>query len=141
MRPVRARHAVRPPQAAEIPTLHGAGEAFAGARPSHVNELANDEMIRRDLGADRKQRVFFDTEFGQLHFGLDLGEREVATLRFRYVLDLGAAYAKLERGIAIAILGPMRHDLTAIELQHRDRPMFAPAGVDTGHVRLLCDDT
>src|ERR1700724_3539909 len=133
MRPVRDRHAVRRPQAAEIPTLHGAGETFAGARPGHVNELANDEMIRRDLGADRKQRVFFDMEFGQLHFGLDLGEREVATLRFRYVLDLGAAYAKLERGIAIAILGPMRHDLTAIELTHRDRKFFPPPGTNRVH--------
>ena len=98
-------------------------------------------MIRRDLGADRKQRVFFDTEFGQLHFGLDLGDREVATLRLRYILDLGAAYAELDRGIAIAILGPMRHDLTAIELQHRDRHMFPGAGEDTGHAELLCDDT
>jgi hypothetical protein len=35
----------------------------------------------------------------------------------------------------------MRHDLTAIELQHRDRHMFAPASEDPGHAELLCDDT
>jgi len=97
--------------------------------------------LEKAFGADRKQRVIFDTEFGELHFGLDLCDREVATLRLRYILDLGAAYAELECGIAIAILGPMRHDLTAIELQHRDRHMFAPAGEDTGHAELLRDDT
>jgi hypothetical protein len=35
----------------------------------------------------------------------------------------------------------MRHDLTAIELQHRDRHMLAPASEDPGHAELLCDDT
>src|ERR1019366_2453217 len=57
MRPVRERDAVRRPQAAEIPTLHGTRKALAGARPGYVDELADDEMIRRDFGAHRKQRV------------------------------------------------------------------------------------
>jgi len=51
------------------------------------------------------------------------------------------ADTKLDSGIAIPILGPMGHDLTATKLQHRDRHMFPSAGEDAGHAELLRDDT
>ena len=141
MRTMRDRNAVGRPQAAEIPALHGAGEALAGARPGHVDELTDDEMIRRDLGADRQQRVFLDAKFGELQLRLDLRDRKPAALGLRHILDLGAADPELDGGIAVAILGPVRDDLTAVELQHGDRHMFASVGEDAGHAELLRDDT
>ena len=55
-RAVRDRHAVRGAQAREIPALHAAGKALADRGAGHVDELADDEMVGRDLGADRDQR-------------------------------------------------------------------------------------
>jgi hypothetical protein len=65
----------------------------------------------------------------------------MAPLRLRYIFDLGAACAKLDRSVAIAILGPMRHDLAAIELQHRNRHMLASGSEDAGHADFLRNDT
>src|SRR5690242_5581846 len=56
-RSVRHRHAVGRAHAAEVPALHRAGEALADRGAGHVDELADDEVVRRDLGADRDQRV------------------------------------------------------------------------------------
>ena len=42
--------------------------------PVDVDELADDEMIGGDLGADRDQRVLGDAEFGELALRLDLGD-------------------------------------------------------------------
>src|SRR6185437_5759462 len=56
-RAVRDRHAVGGPQTAEIPALHAAGEALTDRGAGDVDELADDEMVRLDLGADRDQRV------------------------------------------------------------------------------------
>src|SRR5262245_54435080 len=76
-RAVRDRHAVRGPQPAEVPALHAAGEALADRGPGHVHELADDEMIGRDLGTDRDQVAFLDAELGELALGLDLGDSKV----------------------------------------------------------------
>ena len=62
-RAMRDRHAMRGAQAAEIPALHAAGIALADRGPGHIDELADDEMIRGDLGADRDQRRLIDAEF------------------------------------------------------------------------------
>ena len=109
-------------------------------RAGHVDELADDEMIGGDLGADRQQRVFLDAEFGELQLRLDLRDGEAAALGLGDVLDLGAADAELHGGIAVLLLGPVRDDLTAVELQNRDRHMLAASREDAGHADLLCDD-
>src|SRR5438477_6844158 len=57
-RTMRHRDAVGGAQAAEIPALHAAGKALADRRAGDVDELADDEMIGLDFGADRDQRVF-----------------------------------------------------------------------------------
>jgi len=57
-RTMRDRDAVGGAQAAEIPALHAAGKALADRRAGDVDELADDEMIGLDFGADRDQRVF-----------------------------------------------------------------------------------
>ena len=75
------RNAVRGAQAAEVPALHGALEALALAGAGHVDELARDEMVGGDLGADLDQVVGADAELGQLALGLDLGDGEVAAAR------------------------------------------------------------
>src|SRR5690348_13274211 len=52
VRTVRYRHAVSGAQAAEVPPLHGAGEALALRHAGDVDQLAGDEMLRADAGAD-----------------------------------------------------------------------------------------
>src|SRR5580700_3060269 len=79
-RAMRDRYAMARPQAGEIPALHAAGKALAGRSTGNVDILADDEMIRRDLGADRDQPVVVDPELGELALGLDLGDREVAAV-------------------------------------------------------------
>src|SRR5580704_5041090 len=76
-RAVRDRHAVGGAQTAEIPALHAAGKPLTDRGAGDVDELADDEMIGLDLGANRDQRVFRHAEFGELALGLDLGDREL----------------------------------------------------------------
>src|SRR4029077_5291073 len=79
-RTVRDRHAVGGAQTAEIPALHAAGKALTDRGAGDVDELADDEMVGLDLGANRDQRVFADAEFRELALRLDLGDRELAAL-------------------------------------------------------------
>src|SRR5262249_60108803 len=71
-RAVRDRRAVRGAQAAEIPALHAARKALADRCPGDVDELADDEMIGRDLRADRNQIRRRDAKLRQLAHRLDL---------------------------------------------------------------------
>src|ERR1051325_9971182 len=75
-RAMRDRHAMRRAQAAEVPALHRAGESLADRGAGDVDELADHEMVRRDLGADRDQPVAAHAELGELALGLDLGDGE-----------------------------------------------------------------
>src|ERR1041385_5229752 len=68
---MRDRHAVRGTQTAEVPALHAAGETLADGGAGDVDELADQEMVGRDLGADRDQRIGADAEFGDRALGLD----------------------------------------------------------------------
>src|SRR6202043_1413059 len=79
-RAMRDRYAVARPQAGEIPALHAAGKALAGRSAGDVDILTDDEMIRRDLGADRDQPVVVDAELGELALGLDLSDGEMAAV-------------------------------------------------------------
>src|SRR6476661_254903 len=78
VRPVRNRDAVGGAEAAEIPALHGAGEALALGHAGNVHQLARNEMVRADTRADIEQRVFRDAELGDTNLGLDLGLTERA---------------------------------------------------------------
>src|SRR5277367_931659 len=79
-RAMRDRHTVGGAQTAEIPALHAAGKTLADRSAGDVDELADDEMVGLDFGADRDQRVLGDTEFRELALGLDLGDGELAAL-------------------------------------------------------------
>ena len=98
-------------------------------------------MVRRDLGADGQQPVVGDAELGELHLRLDLGDREATALGLRDVLHLGLADAELDSGVAVRLLGPMRHHLAALDLQHSDRHVLAGVPEDPGHADLLRDNT
>ena len=127
-------------QAAEVPALHRAGEALAERRAGDVDELADDEMVGGDLGADRQQIAFLDAEFRELQLRLDLRDGEAAALGLGDVLDLRAADAELNGGVAVLLHRAMRDDLNAVEFQNRDRNMFAAVREDAGHADFLCDD-
>src|ERR1700722_3785233 len=138
-RAMRDGNAVARAQAAEIPALHAAGPALAGRGAGYIDILANDEMIRRDLGADRNKRVGIDAEFGELALGLDLGHGEVAAVGFGRALYLADAGAKLQGDIAVLLFGAMADDLAIGEAEHRDRHMLASLGEEAGHSDFLCE--
>src|SRR6202012_5388787 len=104
-RAVRDRHTVSGAQAAEIPALHTAGPALAGRDAGDVDKLADDEMIRRDLGADRNERGVVDAELGETALRLDLGDRKVAAVGPGGVLHLAGAGAELQRDVAVLVFG------------------------------------
>src|SRR5215211_3784439 len=139
VRAVRDRYAVRGAQAAEVPALHRAGKALADGGAGHVDILADDEMIRRDLGADRNHRVLADAELSDLALGLDFGDGEMAAFGLGHVLDLAAAGAELQRDVTVLVLGAMSDDLALAQSQHRDRHVLAGVSEDPRHPQLLCD--
>ena len=96
-------------------------------------------MIRRDLSADRNERVVADAEFRDLALRLDLGDGETAALGLARVLHLAGAGTELERDVAVFFLVAMRDDLALRKTQHRDRHMVAGIGKDAGHADLLSD--
>ena len=101
--------------AAEILALHDALEALADRRAGHVDELADDEMIGGDLGADVDQVVRADAELGDLALRLDRGLGEMAAQRLRRVLDLAQADAELDGGVAVLLVRALRDDLAIVD--------------------------
>src|SRR5215510_4137151 len=140
MRAVRDRHAVGGAQAAEIPALHRAGKALADGGAGDVDELPDNEMVGGDLSADRDQLFLLNAELGELALGLDLRGREIAAVGFVHVVALARARAKLNRHVAVLVLGAMRNHLAVGEAEHRHRHMLAAVGKDARHPDLLCDD-
>src|SRR5579862_4564195 len=136
-RAVRDRDAVGRPQAGKIPALHATGKALAGRSTGNIHELTDDEMIRRDLGADRNQPVVIDAELGELALGLDLGDGEMAAVGAVGALHLAQAGAELERDVAVLVLGAVTDNLAIAETQHRDRHVLAGLGEETRHSDLL----
>src|SRR5437660_5935203 len=100
---MRDRHTVGGAQATEIPALHAAGKALADRGAGDVDELADDEMVGLDFGADRDQRVLRHAEFGDLALGLDLGNGKLAALCLPPVDGLAGAGTELQRYVAVAL--------------------------------------
>src|SRR5690242_16324039 len=100
-RTVRDGHAVGGAQTAEIPALHAAGKALADRGAGDVDELADDEMVSLDLGADRDQPVLRHAEFRDLALRLDLRNGELAALGLRHVDGLAGTRAELQRDVTI----------------------------------------
>jgi len=115
-------------QAAEIPALHAACKALADRGAGDVDILADEEVVRRDLGADRDHRIIADAELGDRALRLDLGDGETAALGLADVLHLAGAGAELQRDVAVLFLAAMRHDLALRKTQHSDRHVLAGIG-------------
>ena len=134
---MRDRNTVGGAQTAEIPALHAAGKALTDRGAGDVDELAGHEMIGLDFSANRDQRVFRHAKFRDLALRLDLGDGELAALRLRQINALARARTELQRDIAVPLLGAMRDNLTAVQLQNRDGNVFPAIGEDSGHAELL----
>jgi hypothetical protein len=65
VRAVRNGDAVRGAQTAEVPALHGAGEALADGDAGDVDLLAGNKMVGAEFGADRQEVVFGNAEFAR----------------------------------------------------------------------------
>src|SRR6185312_1900298 len=138
-RAVRDRNAVRSAQAAEIPALHAARKTLADRGTGNVNELADDKVIREQLGAHRDHAIGRNAEFDKLHLRLDLRRGEVAAHRLRDVLYLASARAELQRDVAVLFRRAVREHLAAFDLEHSHRHVLARVRKDAGHADLLCD--
>ena len=139
VRTVRDRDAVGRPQAAEVPALHGAGEALADGLGLDVDLLAGDEMVSRELGAHIHHGVRIDAELGDIGLGFHFKLGERFALSLVGVLGLFGASTQLQGDVAVPLLSPLTHDLTAIQLQDRDWDMRAVFSEDTRHTQFLGD--
>ncbi len=106
---------------------------------SDIDQLARDEMIGRDFGADIEERVLGDTEFDQARLGLNFRLGEVAALRLGDILDLRDARTELNRDITVAINFLASHDLIALKGQNRNRNVPSVLLEQTGHPDFLSD--
>src|SRR5215204_1908661 len=138
-RTVRYRDAVGGAQTAKVPALHAAGKTLTDRGAGDVDELADDEMVRLDFGADRDQRVLRHAEFRDLALGLDLGDGELAALRLRHVNGLAGAGAELQRNVTVLLGRAVTQHLAITQLQHGHRDMFTGLRKDPRHPDLLCD--
>jgi hypothetical protein len=44
-------------------------------------------------------------------------------------------------GIAVLLVGALRHELAIVDFEHGDAHLLARLGEDAGHAVLLCDHT
>src|SRR5438093_1332141 len=98
-RTMRNRHTVGGAQTTEIPALHAAGKTLTDRGAGDVDELADHEMVRLNLGANRDQRVLGHAELGDLPLGLDLGHRKLAALCLRQIDGLPGSRTELQRDV------------------------------------------
>jgi hypothetical protein len=136
---MRDRDAVGGAKAAEVPALDTAGKPLTDRSAGDIDELTDHEMVGLNFGADRDQRVFRHAEFGDLAFGLNLGNRELATLCFRQIHGLAGAGAELQRDVTVLFGRAMAQHLAIAQLEHGHGDMFAGLRKDPRHPDLLCD--
>src|SRR3546814_11887390 len=88
MRTVADRNTVGRAHTAETPALHRTGKALTLGHALDVDDLAGDEMVGRQFGADVARRVVGDAEFDELRLGLDFGLAISSALRLGELLRL-----------------------------------------------------
>src|SRR5438309_942911 len=138
-RTMRNRHTVGGAQTTEIPALHAAGKTLTDRGAGDVDELADHEMVRLNLGANRDQRVLGHAELGDLPLGLDLRHRKLAALCLRQIDGLAGTGTELQRDVTVLLGRAMSQHLAIAQLQHGHRDMFAGLRKDPRHPDLLCD--
>src|SRR3546814_2208850 len=92
MRTVADRNTVGRAHTAETPALHRTGKALTLGHALDVDDLAGDEMVGRQFGADVERRVVGDAEFDELRLGLDFGLAISAALRDRKSTRLNSSH-------------------------------------------------
>lgn len=97
-------------QTAEVPALHAAGEALTDRGAGDVDELADDEVVGKDLGADRDHGIRGDAELLDPALRLDLGDRELAALSLGHVNGLAGARTKLECDVTVLLFSAVAYD-------------------------------
>src|SRR5262249_4809576 len=132
-------HAVRGFEAAEIPTLHGAGETATDGDTRHIDELTRHEVRGENFIADFEHVLFVDAEFGNLLARLDFGLREMSALGFGEALRFTKPRTELNGGVAVLLFGARRNDLAIAELQHGNGNVTPIFFEDARHADLLCD--
>src|SRR5437899_11778342 len=98
-------------QSAKVMPLHRAGETFADGDVDDIDILALEKMRGSDFRADLEERVLRHAKFGEPRLRFDLRLGEMAPLRLRHVLGLGAANTELHRRVAVRPLGSHSDDL------------------------------
>src|SRR3546814_4296888 len=93
---VADRNTVARAHTAETPALHHTGKALTLGHALDVDDLAGDEMVGRQFGADVERRVVGDAEFDELRLGLDFGLAISAALRLGDILRLGRTGTELK---------------------------------------------
>ena len=139
VRTVRQRDAVRGAQTAEVPALHGAGEALTDGLALDVDLLARQEVIGRQLGAHVQQSIRVNAELGHIVLRFDLGLGENFALSLVGVFCLLGPGAQLQGDVAVPLLSALTHDLAAVKLQNRDRDVRAVFSEDARHTQFLGD--
>src|SRR3546814_14227035 len=101
---VADRHAVAGAHTAETPALHRTGKTLALRDALDVDDLAGDEMVGPQLGADVDRRVVGDPEFDELRLEFDLRLRKGAALPLGAILRLRPSGPHPAGHIAAALL-------------------------------------
>ncbi len=135
------RHAVARAQAAEVVTLHGAGEALADRGARHIDELPSTKWSAVISAPTSIRLSGLTRNSTSFRFGSTLATAKCPRAARRQTLHLGPAGAELQRGIAVLLRGAVADHLTMVELQHRHRDVLPGIGEDPGHADLLRDDT
>src|SRR5687767_6411640 len=139
VRTVRDGHAVGGAKAAEVPALHGAGEALTDRGGRDVDLLAGDEVVGGDFRAHVDEVVLGHPELDQLVLRLDFTLGEVAAHGLGGVLRLLGARAQLEGDVAVLVLGALGDDLAAFEAEYGHRYVDAGFVEEAGHTEFLGD--
>ncbi len=141
VRAVRDGHTVRGAQATEVPALHAAGETLTDRGAGDIHQLAFDEVVGLEGGANFDEVRRIDTKLSYLALRFDLGDCELAAIRLGDVLGLHGAGAELEGGVAVLLLRALTHDLAVLEAEHGHGDVRAVLHEQSGHPHLLCDQT
>ena len=97
-------------------------------------------MIGENKVAHFEEVCAVHAKFRELPFRLDLRFREAPAIGLSEPFRFRETGSQLDGGVAVLFFRPLAHDLTAIQLQDRDRYVPPVFEKKTGHADLLRDD-
>jgi hypothetical protein len=105
----------------------------------NVDQLASDEVVSGDFGADVEKRILGDAEFDQTRLGFNFRLGEVTALRLGDILGLGNASAQLKGDITVALDFLTCDDLRTLKAEDRDGDVTSVVLEQAGHPDFLSD--